>query len=183
MKKLLLIIVLMLLSLSFALGSSVFLKDIGFSFGHANFFFDKYESLNLGMYNGLTFGLTQKLDCQIGAVFALTPYPYADVSVGIEFNYCFLGERVFDRPNAGVGINSMISVGLYANNHNQDHRFLPTILMLKITPLTVGSPASGKRERLLPIGVAYNFYSKQFSLFLSCFVHDFYSSKKVLGRD
>lgn len=182
MKKTIAVIVIAAVCFS-AFAGNVLLKDIGFSFGQANFLFDKHDPSGVGMLLGGTFGLTERLELDVQALTMLTPKLCGDFSVGIELGYSLLGERVFDYDNAGLGINMLVSVGLFANDHNPDGRFLPTILTLRITPLTVGSPRTGRRERLLPMGIAWNFYSNEFTFFFSAFIFDFYDKDRVAGEE
>lgn len=162
-----------------ASAKGVFLKDVGFSFGHGDFMFDQYSEPGIGVLLGGTFGLTERAELDIVAVAPLAPRPFSDVTIGLEAGFSLLGERVFSYDNAGLGINTLLSVGLYANNHNDAGLFLPTILTLRVAPLTVGSPRIGKRERVLPLGVAWNILSGQVSFFFSAFVYDFYDKRRV----
>src|SRR5574344_216243 len=180
MKKLIIVVLVLCISFSVA-ADSVLMKDIGFSFGHGNFLFDSYDPSGVGLLLGGTFGLTQRLELDVCGMMMLTPLFGSDYSVGLELAFALMGERVFDYDNAGLGINSLVSIGLYANDHNAENRFLPTIITLRLTPLTVGSPRTGRRERMLPMGVAWNFLSGEFTFFFSAFIFDFYDSARVSG--
>lgn len=157
-----------------SLFASVAFGDIGISFGHGNFLFDSYEESGAGVMTGLCIGLTERLELDLQAQIMLTPHPFGTATVGLELAWALLGERVFDYDNAGLGINTLISIGLWANDHNPGSRFVPGILTLRITPLTDGSPRTGRRERILPVGVAWNFCSGEVTLFFSAFILDFY---------
>lgn len=175
MKRALAVFVLMGCVLCLACASEgVFLKDIGIEFGHGNFLFDRYDPSGVGLLTGAAFGLTERLELDAVAMVMLTPRLFGDASIGCELGFCLLGERVFNYDNAGLGINSMVSIGIFANNHNPEKVFLPSILTLRVTPLTVGSPRTGRRERLLPMGLAWNFHTGELSFFFSAFIMDFY---------
>ncbi|MFA7107780.1 MAG: hypothetical protein WC162_01410 [Sphaerochaetaceae bacterium] len=178
MKKIIITILVLIIAFSiFAESkddSSNFLKDIGFTIGHNENYFDNNYEYGLNLLLGLDAGLTEKLELNLIGTFEIVPSFIKDFSLGLELNYSLLGERVFSNRNAGMGINSMVGFGLYCNNHNDKNIFMPTTLVLRLYPATVGAPASGKRERILPLGLAYNFMTNDISMFFSVAMYDHY---------
>jgi len=178
MKKFIIAILIMMVTFSvFAVeedNNSVFLKDIGFTIGHNENYFDESYEHGLNLVLGLAAGLTEKLELNLMGNLEVLPTFIQDFSLGFELNYSLLGERVFSNRNAGMGINSMVGLGLYCNNHNDKNIFMPTTVVLRLYPACVGAPASGKRERILPLGLAYNFMTNDVSMFFSVAMYDHY---------
>ncbi len=153
---------------------SVLFKDIGLRIGNGTFFWNEYCDVGLHLLAGMTFGLTQRLEVALEAITPIVPAPFSDVVAGLEFSYCFLGDRVTANNNAGSGVNIMVSLGLFCSSHSEDGKFLPTYLTLRFNPLALGNPNAGKREQLLPMGIAWNFRDKKVSMFFSLLIYDHY---------
>ncbi len=148
--------------------------DFGLTFGHGAFSFNEYTGPGLSATLGATFGITSRLELDVVSVVELVPVPFADVVVGPEISYALLGERSFGDNRAGIGINTYVSAGLLFADHASDGNFAPTYLTLSLTPAVVGSPYSGKRERLAKIGAAWNFRDNSVSLYWSIALYDYY---------
>jgi len=178
MKKIIITILILMITFSVFAESendtSNFLKDIGFAIGHNENYFDGNYEHGLNLLLGLDAGLTEKLELNFMGIIEMVPTFVQDFSLGLEFNYSLLGERVFSNRNAGMGMNSMVGFGLYCNTHNEKNIFMPTTIVLRLYPACVGAPASGKRERILPMGLAYNFMTKDISMFFSIAIYDHY---------
>ncbi len=180
LKSLIILTLIILLTMSYIFAEdeknsqSVLFQDIAIRIGDAGFLFDKNSKMGANFLGGVTIGLTKRTEIAIEAITPLVPDPFSNVMVGFEFSYNLLGERVSEKNNAGNGLNTLLSVGLFFSNHNKKEQFLPTFLTLRIVPLTAGSPYSGRREHLLPIGLAWNFQDNTFSLFVSVIMYDNY---------
>ena len=180
MKKFFLAILILILTMSCIYAndtknsSSVLFQDIAIRIGDASFLFDEYSKMGANFLGGLTFGLTERIELSVEAITPLVPDPFSYVITGFEFGYSLIGNRVYSTNNAGNGINVMLSAGLFFSDHNNKGQYLPTFLILKVIPLTVGSPYSGRSEHLLPIGIAWNFQDNAVSLFVSIIMYDNY---------
>ena len=155
-------------------GGSVLFKDIGIRVGNGSFLWDSYMDTGLHFLGGVTFGLTKRLEVAVEAITPIVPSPLSDVVAGLEFSYALLGDRVSSGDTAGTGINTMLSLGLFCSNHNSKGVFMPTYLTFRLNTLTIGMPYSGRREHLLPIGIAWNFMEGKVSLFCSILMYDHY---------
>ncbi len=179
-KKFIILILITLLTMSSVCADdakksqSVLFQDIGIRIGEGSFLFDKHSKMGANFLGGVTIGLTKRTEIAIEAITPLVPEPFSNVIAGFELSYSFVGDRVSDRNNAGNGLNVMVGAGLFFSNHNNKGQYLPTFLTLRFFPLTVGSPYSGRREHLLPIGIAWNFQDNSFSLFVSIMMYDNY---------
>lgn len=154
--------------------SSVLFKDIAIRIGTGRFLFDKYSEMGANFLGGMTFGLTKRTELAVEAITPIVPNPLSEVIAGFELSYCLLGDRVCVDDNAGIGLNIMLSAGLFFSKHNEQGSYLPTFVTLRLNTLTVGSPYSGRREHFLPIGIAWNLQDKSFSMFVSIMMYDNY---------
>jgi len=154
--------------------NSVLFKDIAIRVGNGTFLWDDNFDMGLHLLGGMTFGLTKRLEVALEAITPVVPLPFSSVVAGFEFSYALLGDRVSAINNAGTGLNTLISVGLFFSSYNDSESFKPTFLTLRINPVTIGSPYSGKREHILPMGVAWNFVDNSVSLFCSIILYDHY---------
>lgn len=153
---------------------SVLFQDIAIRIGEGSFLFDKYSQMGANFLGGITLGLTKRTELSLEVITPLTPKPFSNVIAGFEFCFSLIEDRVSTKNNAGNGLNVMVGAGLFFSNHNDKGQYLPTFLTLRFFPLTVGSPYSGHREILLPIGVAWNIQDNSFSLFVSIMMYDNY---------
>ncbi len=154
--------------------SSMLFKDIAIRIGTGRFFFDKHSQMGANFLGGVSLGLTKRSELAVEAITPLVPNPFSEVIVGFELSYSLLGNRVSDKNNAGNGLNTLLSLGLFFSDHNDKGQFLPTFLTFRVSPLTVGSSYSGRREHLLPLGLAWNFQDNSVSLFVSLVLYDNY---------
>lgn len=148
--------------------------DLGVTFGHGALSFNAFTGPGLSMTLGLTMGVTQRMEIDLVSLIELVPHPFGDVVVGAELAFALLGERAFADNRAGIGINTYLSAGLLFSDHTPDGRYAPTYLTCSITPIVVGSPYSGKRERLAKMGVAWNFQNNSVSMYWSIALYDLY---------
>lgn len=153
---------------------SVLFKDIGIRIGNGTFLWNPDMDMGLHLLGGMTFGLTKRLEVAVEAITPIVPNPLSDVVAGFELSYALIGDRVSSGNTAGTGINTMLSVGLFCSTHNVDAVFKPTYLTFRINALTIGTPYSGRREHLLPVGIAWNFQKGSVSFFCSILMYDHY---------
>lgn len=168
MKKILLVILLVLLILPLYAKDDHF--DIGFTFGHQ---MSKFKD-GINILTGMQLGLTSNLEMGLWLESTLTPGFFKENSVGLEFSYGLLGKRSTKSFVAGSGINTLLNVGLIVDKMNELEQMNLTSAYISITPLTVGSPISGMRERLITVGVLYNWHKNEFRVLFSLFKQDFY---------
>ncbi len=148
--------------------------DLGITFGHGALSFNRFTGPGLSMTLGLTLGLSQRMELDLVSLIELVPHPFGDVVAGAEFTFALLGERSFGDNRAGIGINTYLSAGLLFSNHTPDRRYAPTYLTFSVTPIAVGSPYSGRRERFAKMGVAWNFQDNSVSMYWSIALYDYY---------
>lgn len=170
MKKYILLISLLLCSLSIYAS-----PDFSIRAGHGVFLNDTNYEPGLHGLAGVNVGLTQKLELNIETILTLVPDPFTPPIAGVELTYN-LKDRVRNNNVAGSSLNYGASIGLFCGPYDNG-KYGPSYFTLRFFPISLGNPAIGIRQTLLPIGVAYNFRSNQFSLFFSFAVTDFYLNK------
>ena len=141
--------------------------EIGIRIGHGTVDPD-FNNLGLTALAGVDIGLTKRLELNIQVMTPVVPDPLSKAVAGFEIGYSIGGNRTADNGYAGISINHVVSLGLFTVN------LVPTYLTLRVTPLTVGTVAAGRRENFLPIGVAWNFRDNSFGLFISIIEYDHY---------
>ena len=141
--------------------------EIGIRIGHGTLDPD-FNNLGMTALAGVDIGLTKRLELNIEVMTPIVPNPLSKAIAGFEIGYSIGGNRTADNGYAGISINHVVSVGFFTVN------LVPTYLTLRLTPVTVGTVAAGRRENFLPIGIAWNFRDNSIGLFMSIMVYDHY---------
>ena len=141
--------------------------EIGIRVGHGTIDPD-FNHLGMTALAGVDIGLTKHLELNIEVMTPLVPDPFSKAVAGFELGYAIGGNRTADNGYAGISINHVVSLGFFTVN------LVPTYLTLRVTPVTVGTVAAGRRENFLPIGIAWNFRDNRIGLFVSIMVYDHY---------
>lgn len=141
--------------------------EIGIRIGHGTLDPD-FNNLGMTALAGVDIGLTKRLELNIEVMTPIVPNPLSKAIAGFEIGYSLGGNRTADNGYAGISINHVVSLGFFTVN------MVPTYLTLRLTPVTVGTVAAGRRENFLPIGIAWNFRDNSFGLFMSIMVYDHY---------
>ncbi len=164
------IVVLLILTAS----TAVFSSDIALRIGHGAFLPGEKGELGLHALGGVSLGLTKRVELNLEVISPLVPAPFSDAVAGFEVGYSLLGDRNRNIYYNGSAMNTVVSLGLFASDHARNGRFLPTYLTLRITPVTIGTPLTGKRESFMPVGLAWNFREKTLGVFMSVMLYDHY---------
>ncbi len=141
--------------------------EIGIRIGHGTLDPD-FKNLGMTALAGVDIGLTKRLELNIEVMTPVVPNPLSKAIAGFEIGYSLGGNRIADNGYAGISINHVVSLGFFTVN------LVPTYLTLRLTPVTVGTVAAGRRENFLPIGIAWNFRDNRIGLFMSIMVYDHY---------
>lgn len=149
--------------------------DLALTFGtNAHYEADKYDPSRLKLAWGASFGVTDfwELDLQVDT--QLIPEMLGNHGISLLAQRALLGQRSSGGPTAGVGINMLVGSGLMVSPFNETGSYKPSHLLLSFTPLVIGTPVSGKRERAFTLTLAYNMESRQLALFFDLLKLDFY---------
>ena len=114
--------------------------DISLSIGHGIY---RWPEKGISFSYGMNVGLSERWEMEVWGVSELLPMPFANNMFGIDFSAAILGPRSTASKVAGSGINTLIGIGGFYRTDNNGAG-----PMVSITPLTVGSPISGRRERI-----------------------------------
>lgn len=140
--------------------------DISFSFGQQTY---KWPEKGISFSYGINIGLTERLELGIWGVSELVPMPFESNMLGLDLSFALLGARSTASKTAGSGLNMLLSVGGFYRTDNNGAG-----PMISITPLSIGTPVSGRRERILKTGFGYDFVNKDFVITFSLVSIDYY---------
>ncbi len=140
--------------------------DLSFSVGQAGY---RWPENGISVSYGFSIGLTRRLELDIWGISSLVPVPFSSNMFGAELDFALLGDRSTASKVAGSGINMLIGAGGFYRTDNRGAG-----PMISITPLTVGSPVSGRRERILKTSLGYDFVNMELVVSFSLISLDFY---------
>lgn len=123
---------------------------------------------------GLAVGISDDLELDLQANSILIPKFFGDTTVAILLQKSLLGQRSTGTKVAGLGVNTLLGVGLLVSDYFPGDFMLPTHILFSLTPMVVGNPISAKRERVFTVTLAYNFITSQVSVLFDLIKYDFY---------
>lgn len=158
----------MILLLALMVSSSLFAgpyNDVSLSIG-----MDSYDYLDgISFSYGMNVGLTSRLELGLWGVSELIEKPFSENVFGAELCYSLIGKRNTGSIVAGSGINTIIGAGAFYNT--ADGGIGPVV---SIAPLSVGSPITGKRERILRTTAGWDFVNNKLVMSFSLVNIDIY---------
>ena len=123
---------------------------------------------------GFSTGLTDVWEFNLQVDSQLIPEFFSDSSISLLAQRTLLGQRSTGSNTAGVGINTLVGFGVMLSEYREQGTFGLSHILLSVTPLTVGSPVMGKRERLLTLTLAYNLSTGGIGILFDLIKYDFY---------
>ncbi len=163
MKKVIIIVMALLLLSSLNAGDN---HDVSLAIGQSSY---KWPEKGISITYGMNIGLTGRLELGIWGISSAVPLPFQSNMFGIELGYSIMGERSTASKIAGSGINTIISLGGFYRTDNNGAG-----PMLSITPLAVGTPVSGRRERILKTGFGYDAVNNELVVTFSLISIDYF---------
>ena len=139
--------------------------DISFFFGTGT---KEWMENGVSFMYGMNFGLSEHIEFSLGGHSSLVPFFTKNMIYG-EFSYALLGPRSTGSKVAGNGINMLLSLGGYYDFYDSGAG-----VYLSWTPLTVGNPMTGKRDRIFKINAGYDIVHNKAFVFFSFFLYDIY---------
>ena len=165
--------VMIVLLLSFCLFAGTY--DLGITLGtNIHLFANEYDESKMKMAWGFTMGLNENWEFDLQTDSQLIPRFFRDATVTVLLQRTLMGQRSTGTKVAGVGVNSLVGAGVLFSDYNPEKVFKLTHLLVSLTPFTIGTPISGKRERMMSLRLAYNLYTQQVSLLFDIVKYDFY---------
>ncbi len=149
-KRIVLLLVLLLVSSAFVFASTF---DFALMLGCGNFY---NPSEGIALSYGATFGLSKRVDFSLVGMSELVPDIGARNLFMAEFGFAILGARNTGSKVSGVCVNSVVSLGGFYRTDNNGAG-----IYLGLSPLTLGSPSTVKRERGLRTNIGYDFVNKK----------------------
>ncbi len=169
MKRVFVVFILVLCVLSSAFAGDH--QHISLSFGHQAWMSNKS---GIDVFYGINLGLGRRSEMSVWGESQLTPSFFGQNAMGIGFSYALLGDISTASQVAGVGMNTLINAGIIFTENNPWSYFIPTDVYISITPISIGNPVSAKRERILEMGVTYNWFENRFGFMFSLMKFDYY---------
>ncbi len=109
-------------------------------------------------YGGLSLGLSGRLELEALGVAEMTPSPGSDVMAGASLGLSVLG------PRDSTYFNMLAELAfLQAVAADGEPGLGPSYLLLRLSPLAIGTPYYGHRDRMFSIGVLYDIGADRFS--------------------
>ena len=146
-KRILTLITVLLLSLSILPAAST--TDFAIMLGCGNFY---SPTEGIAVSYGMTVGLTKKLDLSFVGMSELIPNAGKRNILMLEVGMSLQGNRNTGSKVAGVCVNTVLSLGGFYRTDNHGAG-----VYLGISPLTLGSPITSRRERGLRTNIGYDF--------------------------
>ncbi len=140
--------------------------DVSLSFGHSSY---RWPEKGISFSYGINIGLSSRWEMNIWGISEGVPHPFESNMFGLDFSCSLLGPRSRASKIAGTGLNMLLSIGGFYRTDNNGAGPI-----LSITPLAVGSPISGRRERILKTGVGYDAVNNEVVVIFSLINLDFY---------
>lgn len=155
MKKTVIALVILVLALPLYAGPY---NDVSLSFGMDNY---KWPMDGISFSYGVNIGITDRLELGAWGISELIDIPFSENVFGLEASYALIGKRNTGSIVAGSGINTLVGAGLFYST--KDKGIGP---MITITPITIGSSISGRREKVLKTNAGWDAVNGK--LFISC---------------
>ncbi len=149
--------------------------DVGITLGtNAHMKEKSLDPSRLKLAWGAAIGITDVWEIDIQANTQLVPTFVGSSAVSLLAQRTLLGQRSTGGKTAGIGVNSLIGVGAMFSPYTPEGVVTLSHLLFSVTPLTVGSPVTGKRERAFALTLAYNLHTKRVAILFDLVKFDFY---------
>lgn len=163
-----------------AIGASC-AQDLAFSIGSWSFLPDaagKTPARGPGLFPsfGATYGVTRYLEAGVAMIPRITPKPFDELFIEEHVGLSLFGERVKTSGGPAVYINTLLDAGFLFGAHEllSGSPEYSRAVFVRLTPITLGNPYYGRRDRMLSVGLVYDYDAKSASLFLTLIASDFY---------
>jgi len=156
-------------------------QDMAFSIGTWSFFRDSAGRLPSGEPGtfaslGATYGLSPRVEAGVALIPRLLPDTFDDLFVEEHIGISLFGERARKSGEPAIYINAILDVGVLFGAHKilSGSPEFSRAFFLRLTPITLGTPYYGRRDRMLSTGLIYDYDSGSASLFMNIIAADFY---------
>ncbi len=156
-KRISMLTAVLLLSLAFLPAAPA--TDFAVMLGCGNFY---SPSEGIAVSYGMTLGVTENIDLSFVTMSELIPEAGRRNILMLEAGMSIMGKRNTRSKVAGVCVNSVVSIGAFYRTDNRGAG-----VYLGISPLTLGSPITSRRERGLRTNIGYDFVNRKLMLTFS----------------
>jgi hypothetical protein len=147
--------------------------DLGFTVATWSFAARDYGEAGLspGLYAkaGSLVGLAPRLELELYGVAEAAPSPFRDCFIGAEASLPIAGSRLKSYFNA------FLSLGFLQAYDSYEGRIGSSYVSLRLTPLAIGRPYFGRRDRLFSIGALYELGDGSIAFVWSLLACDFFA--------
>ena len=140
--------------------------DVSLTIGHGTY---KWPEKGISFSYGINIGLSSRWELGFWGISEVVPKPFESNMFGIDFTFTLFGPRSTASKIAGSGINTALSIGGFYRTDNNGAGPI-----ISITPITVGNPISGRRERILKTSIGYDAVNNELVILFSLINLDFY---------
>lgn len=148
-KKIITLLILLILSMSFLFSSTT---DFALMFGAGNFF---NPGEGIAVSYGATLGVSRNFEIAFTGMSELIPSFGSRNVFLLEVGATLMGARNTGSKVAGVCVNSIVALGGFYRTDNYGAG-----VYLGISPLTIGSPTTVRRERAFRTNIGYDFVNR-----------------------
>lgn len=159
-------IVLIAISAILLLPLSADVFDIALSFGLDSY---RWPQNGISFSYGASLGLSERCEISLYGISQAAPRPFSDNMLGAEIGFSLIGRRTSGTKVAGSGINMLLSAGAFYITEDNGAG-----VMMSFTPLTVGNPITGRRERMLRTSAGWDFVNNKLVVAFSLLSLDYY---------
>lgn len=159
-------IIVFALAMLFILPLAADVFDISLSLGMDSY---RWPQNGISISYGAGFGLSQRCELDLYGISQTIPIPFSNNMFGAEITFSLLGRRTSGTSIAGSGINMLLSAGGFYITENNGAG-----LLVSFTPITVGNPITGRRERMLRTGAGWDFVNNRLVVTFSLLSLDYY---------
>jgi len=129
---------------------------------------------------GAVLGLGPRLEAGASFIPRLSPEAFKDILAEAHLGLSLVGPRI-SASGPVIYVNTLLDAGVFLGWHDLGSGS-PTFsksAFLRLTPLAIGNPYYGRRDKLLSFGLARDFDSDTFSLFANILATDIYLASRT----
>lgn len=156
-------------------------QDLALSVGAWSFFRDAAGESPAGEAGtfaalGVSYGISPRIEAGASIIPRFFPAPFDDIFVEEHIGISLFGERARNSGEPAIYINAILDIGVLFGSHNvlSGAPEFSRALFIRLTPLSLGNPYYGRRDRLLSTGLLYDYDRASASLFMNIIAADFY---------
>ncbi len=129
-------------------------------------------------YGGLALGGSSRLEAEAFGIVELMPLPGDSLLAGASIGWSLAGPRIPTYFNVVVDLGYIQTLAYDALSGVG-----PGYLMLRISPLVIGNPLHGHRDRMFSVGLLYNLEERLLSAVWNVLIVHWYPGKNSVPQE